>query len=288
MEKGPLMELLVERFEAMPPQLKVAARFVLDHPEDVALMSMREQASEAGVSHSTMMRLARWLGLDGYEDMRDLYARAMRQQASGKLATPGRQQDGDGGYSTVGVVADSLAAQVASLGEYVSAAQFIAAADVLSGGHNLFALGHRTEYGVAHHFAQTLSLLGNRVAHLDAAGGTGIDLLASAGQGDAVLAVGIQPYSRSTVETAQLAARRGVAVVAITDSRVSPLARVARESIVVTASSHSFFPSMVPALAAAEILAALVAAGSGTNVEAAVKDVQKVLSSLEVYWKPPR
>ncbi|TIU25817.1 MAG: MurR/RpiR family transcriptional regulator, partial [Mesorhizobium sp.] len=74
MEKGPLAELLVERFENMPPQLRVAARFVLDHPKDVALMSMREQAHQAGVSHSTMMRLARWLGLDGYEDMRSLYA----------------------------------------------------------------------------------------------------------------------------------------------------------------------------------------------------------------------
>lgn len=67
MEKGPLSELLVERFETMPPQLQVAARFVLDDPQGVALMSMRKQASQAGVSHSTMMRLARWLGLDGYD-----------------------------------------------------------------------------------------------------------------------------------------------------------------------------------------------------------------------------
>ena len=282
------MELLVERFEAMPPQLKVAARFVLDHPEDVALMSMREQANQAGVSHSTMMRLARWLGLEGYEDMRDLYARALRKQSSGRPLALAGNQDGDGGYSTVGTVADLLAAQVASLGEYVSAAQFIAAADVLAGGRNLYSLGLRAEYAVAYHFAQTLSLLGNRVVHLDAAGGTGVDMLSAAGQGDAVLAIGLQPYARSTVEMAQIAAQRGVSVVAITDSRVSPLARLARESIVVTASSQSFFQSMVPAMAAAEILAALVAAGSGANVEAAVKDVQKLLATLEVYWKPPR
>ncbi|WP_244421571.1 MurR/RpiR family transcriptional regulator [Allomesorhizobium alhagi] len=67
MEKGPLADLLLERFENMPPQLRVAARFVLDHPKDVALMSMREQARQAGVSQNTMMRLARWLGLEGYQ-----------------------------------------------------------------------------------------------------------------------------------------------------------------------------------------------------------------------------
>ncbi|TIV11494.1 MAG: MurR/RpiR family transcriptional regulator, partial [Mesorhizobium sp.] len=84
-----MAELLVERFENMPPQLRVAARFVLDHPKDVALMSMREQAHQAGVSHSTMMRLARWLGLEGYEDMRSLYARALRETGAGEPARQG-------------------------------------------------------------------------------------------------------------------------------------------------------------------------------------------------------
>src|SRR5690606_25136772 len=112
MESGPLAELLVERFETMPPQLQAAARYVLDHPKDVALMSMREQAHHAGVSHSTMMRLARWLGLDGYEDMRALYAEALRNSGT---ATAGHaaQREGEGGVSEVGSATDMLAAQVA-------------------------------------------------------------------------------------------------------------------------------------------------------------------------------
>jgi DNA-binding MurR/RpiR family transcriptional regulator len=290
MEKGPLAELLVERFETMPPQLRVAARFVLDHPKDVALMSMREQAHQAGVSHSTMMRLARWLGLEGYEDMRSLYAKALREPGhlsagSGRLDP---QQDGDSGYSTVGVVADALAAQIASLGEYGNATQFIAAANVLAGCRSLFSLGLRSEHAVAHHFAQTLSFLGSQVTLLDAVGGTGVDALRRAGDGDAVLAISLTPYSRAAIETARQAARRGVAVVAITDSSVSPLAQVARESIVVTASSQAFFRSMAPALAAAEILAALIAAKSGTNAEDAVREVEEELAALDVYWKPPR
>ncbi|MGH7879602.1 MAG: MurR/RpiR family transcriptional regulator, partial [Candidatus Binataceae bacterium] len=49
-------------FEQLPPQLKEAARWVIDHPADVALLSMREQARRAGIPPATLTRLAQRLG----------------------------------------------------------------------------------------------------------------------------------------------------------------------------------------------------------------------------------
>lgn len=288
MEKGPLIELLVERFEAMPRQVQIAARFVLDHPQDVALMSMREQAHRAGVSHTTMMRLARWVGLNRYEDLREAYAEALRAPDFSSGGAFRADERDDGGFSRIGVVADVLAAQVARLGEYSNAAQFIAAAKVLLAGRNLFSLGMRNEHPVAQHFAHILSRLGGKVILLDAAGGLGIDALRGGGEGDALLAVSLAPYSRATVEIAQEAARQGIEIVAVTDSSVSPLARIARETIIVTERSESFFGSVVPALAAVEILVALLADKRGENVGETIKDVEQQLAKLNVYWKPAR
>ncbi|MDX8466764.1 MurR/RpiR family transcriptional regulator [Mesorhizobium sp. VK23B] len=282
---------MVERFENMPPQLRVAARFVLDHPKDVALMSMREQAQQAGVSHSTMMRLARWLGLEGYEDMRSLYARALRETIAGEPARQGVERNGDSGYSTAGVVADSLAAQISSLGEYGNAMQFIAAAELLAGARNLFGLGAGSAYAIASHFVHIMSFAAGRDRKVMLVGeiaGHGLDALQHAGRGDVLLAVGMSPYERMTIEVARQAARQGVGVVAITDSSVSPLTRIGREAIVVTSSSQSFFRSMSPAFAAVEILAALTAARSGTNAAERVKQSEEQLAAFGVYWKPPR
>ncbi len=290
MESGPLTELLVERFEAMPPQLRVAARFVLDHPKDVALVSMREQAQKAGVSHTTMMRLARWLGLDGYEDMRSLYARAMREES---VRGPTQQVGGLGeaGYSIAGVVADSLAAQIASLGEYTSAMQIIAAANVLQGSRRLFCLGSRAAYPVASHFAHLMSVLadGDRpVSIVSEMAGQGLDALRRAGRGDMVLAISMAPYERATIEMARQAARQGVSVVAITDSSVAPLARIAQETIIVTSNSQSFFCSMAPAFAAVELLVALMAARSEPDAAERVRQSEEQLAAFGIYWKPAR
>ncbi|MCT7376843.1 MurR/RpiR family transcriptional regulator [Chelativorans salis] len=286
MKQGPLAELLLERFDSMPPQLQMASRFVLDHPDDVALMSMREQANRAGVSHSTMMRLARSLGLNSYEEMRALYARGLRE-AHRNFEVPGLSEGEDaeqGGFSLVGRMSDTLAAQVARFGDYGAARQLMAAADVLAGGRRLFCLGLRSEHAVAHHFNQTLSLFDEQATLLDAVGGTGIDNLGQGGSGDVMLAVGVEPYTRATVEIARQAAAFDIAVVAITDSQVSPLARIARQSIIVTTHSLVGFQSLVSAMAAAEILAALVAARRGIDVEQALQEAKARLSALDVYW----
>ena len=109
--RGPLNASIVEAFDLLPPQLQTAARYMLDRPDDVALLSMREQARRAGVPPATMTRLAKRLGLDGYDSVRELYAGAVRagtlgfagkagvqveaqalhgERASGGTETPGR------------------------------------------------------------------------------------------------------------------------------------------------------------------------------------------------------
>src|SRR3954467_5129052 len=88
---GPLTRPIVEAFEALPPQLQTAARYVLDRPDDVALLSMREQARRAGLPPATMTRLAKRLGLEGYDEVRALYAGAVRAGTLGFAGKAGAQ-----------------------------------------------------------------------------------------------------------------------------------------------------------------------------------------------------
>jgi DNA-binding MurR/RpiR family transcriptional regulator len=78
MDHGPLADRIIKAFDTMSGQLQTGARFVLERPRDVALLSMREQARRAGVQPATMTRLAKHLGMDGYDRVRELYAAAVR------------------------------------------------------------------------------------------------------------------------------------------------------------------------------------------------------------------
>ena len=129
----------------------------------------------------------------------------------------------------------------------------------------VYCLGLRSCHAAAWHFHYMLSLLGDKTVMLDDAGGTGLDAIRDAGTADVLLVASVEPYARATIEGARYAAGRGVPVVALTDSEVSPLAQIAAATILVATDSPSFFHTMTPLLAVAEILAALVAGRGGAK-----------------------
>src|SRR5947209_11455665 len=91
MDHGPLADRIIKAFDTMSGQLQAGARYVLERPRDVALLSMREQARHAGVQPATMTRLAKHLGMDGYDEVRELYAAAVRESGLGFARKAGVQ-----------------------------------------------------------------------------------------------------------------------------------------------------------------------------------------------------
>jgi len=286
MTAGPLNATIVEAFETMPPQLQAAARYILDKPDDVALLSMREQARRAGVPAATMTRLAKRLGLEGYDEVRALYAGAVRAGTlgfAGKAGVQVHQQNLRGERALAADMALSLSRQTARLAEPEALEHLADAAGRLHRARRVYCLGLRACHAAAWHFHYMLSLLGDKTVMLDDAGGTGLDAIRDAGRDDVVLAASVEPYARATVEAARYAATEGVPLVALTDSEVSPLARLASTVILVPTESPSFFHTVTPLLAVAEILAALVAGRSGHKALEALQRTETQLAAFGVH-----
>lgn len=272
-EAGPLAKALMQQFPDMPAQLQVAARFVLDHPKDVALLSMREQAKRAGVPPATMTRLAQRMGFPGYDNVRAAYADSVRRGLDGfsnrveDLADRHRVK----GRNAVAVdLVETLAEQVGALRAQGAREGISRAAERIAGARRVFLAGQRSSYPIAYHLGYVGGLVGCDTRLLDGPGGTGPDALHDAGPDDVVVVVSIRPYAAASLHLAKYVARRGIPIVAVTDSRMSPFARLANEAVVVGVESPSFFHTMVPALTAVEAIVALVAVARGERARAAL------------------
>ncbi|MBZ9810397.1 MurR/RpiR family transcriptional regulator [Mesorhizobium sp. BR1-1-9] len=277
---------LLESFETMPRQLRAAAQWVLDNPRDVALLSMRVQAQRAGVTPASMTRLAQRMGFDGYDSLRDLYAEQLRRgekeflgKAEALMAR--RKRGGDGALAFE--LAETLERHMAKLCDPATLEAVTRAAAVLAGAKRIYALGYRSSYPVACHFAYVYGLAGGAVRLLDGVGGTGPDPLWEAGAGDVLLAISVKPYTRAAVELVDYARSRALEIVAITDSVVSPLVNRAGAVIIVPTESPSFFHTMAPAFAIAETLAAILAAAAGDRALAAMRDVERQFDTLSTH-----
>jgi DNA-binding MurR/RpiR family transcriptional regulator len=286
MDRSPIKDKIVEAFPTMPVQLQSAARYVLEHPQDVALLTMREQARQARVQPATMTRFAKRLGLEGYDAIRAIYADALRTGDLGfsiKASSQVARQRLKGGKALAAEMIASLSTQVAALSSPDMLKRFDVMAERLAAASNIYCLGLRSSHAIAWHLHYIMRLSGARSTYLESAGGTGADALAAATPEDALFAVSVLPYTRATVELAAYAAKQKIPVLAITDSEVAPLARIAENAIIVSTHSPSFFHTMSPAFIAAEILAALVAGRHGEGALEALRDVEHHLSALNIH-----
>ena len=283
MDQAPLNTEILARFDTMSAQLQAAARFVLDRPRDVALLSMREQARQAGVQPATMTRLAKHLGLNGYEDIRERYAEAVRGGGlgfSGKVTAQQTSQKLKGDEALAADMLGSVAAQVQSLTNPEFLSRIVAAADALSRAQRIYCLGLRASHAIAWHLHYVLTLTGRHSVQVDGIAATGPDCLAHAGPEDVLFAVSIAPYTKLTLELADYAVQNGIPVVALTDSAVAPLAQIAKHTVLVPTASPSFFHTMSPGFIVAEILGAIVAGRSGEDALAALTHVDTLHATL--------
>lgn len=288
MQTGPLADPIVQAFDTMSEQLQAAARYVLNQPRDVALLSMREQARQAGVLPATMTRLAKHLGLAGYEDVRQLYADAMRNDVTGfagRVGAQAKSQKLKGDHALAADMLGGIAAQVGQLVQPAALEMLVEAAQRLGAARRIYCLGLRSSHSPAWHLHYILSLAGKHSIMLDAVGGIGADALGSATAQDVMVAVSVLPYTRQTIEIADFAGEAGVPLIAVTDSPVAPLAQLAACTIVVPTESPSFLHTMSPAFVVAEVLGALVAGQAGDTASAALAGIDRQSAALNTHLK---
>ena len=64
---------LTEAFPDLPPALQAAARQIIEHPREAGLQSMRTLAGRIAVHPNAFVRLARQIGFEGYDEMRERF-----------------------------------------------------------------------------------------------------------------------------------------------------------------------------------------------------------------------
>ncbi|MCC5956772.1 MAG: MurR/RpiR family transcriptional regulator [Natronohydrobacter sp.] len=289
---APFAQTLAPRLSALPAQLQKAARWVADNPQDVALLSMREQARRAGVQPATMTRLAQALGFEGYEGLREGHRAALRQApglAPGLADHAARRVRGRAGSDTEAAqeMLHACGAQVAGLAAGAVPQAVVQAAALMAQARQVYCLGMRSSHVVAWHVSYALSLISDRARLLDGIGGTGLDALARAQAGDVLFVCGVAPYTRAVIEVVAQARGRGLVVVALTDSALSPLICAEGVALIVPTASASFLHSMAPALALAEVLVALVARGDDPAVLDRLHGLDRQLAAFNTYHPDP-
>jgi len=253
-----LKETIAAVYPQLSPQLQRLSRFALEKPHDLALGTVAAVAQANAVQPSSMIRFANALGFDGFSQMQQLFQSHLVERSAPYRERIAQMRRGGKGAAGKGDVLPQFVAEsiveLQQLEEHVDAARLDAAAGILAGAPQIHVLAQRRAFPVACYLAYALNQLELPAHLLDGLGGMLGEFAHTIRAGDALLVASFRNYTPAVVETALACRARGVSVIAITDSALSPLKPAADVCFELGDDSTRPFRSLVAPLCLAQAL----------------------------------
>lgn len=284
----PVLQRLVGELPDLTPEARKAATYVLENPRDVGISTVREMAEAANVKPNTLVRMARQVGFEGYEDFREPFREAIR---NGQADFPDRArwlQEVRKSDALGGLYADMVQQVLANIEETfsgISADQLKAAASAIWNSRNVFTLGVGVNNSNARNFTYLASTGMVQFHAIPKPGSTPIDDLAWANKEDVLIAITCKPYRSEVVEAVKIAHEQGLTVIALSDSLASPVIANADHGFIVAVDTPQFFPSSVSIIALLETLLSFVVAVASDEIVERVDTFHARRHQLGLYFQ---
>lgn len=254
-----LETLIAAEYATLSKRLQQTARFMLDHPQEVALATVAKIAEQADVTPSTLIRLANSLGFKGFSEMQQLfrsrlvdelpnYTERIRAVRSATGETPDSTQ-------LLWEFADANRAVLEQLPSRIDPESLEKALDIFEQAHAIHVMGARRSFMVASYMTYALAHVDKPALLVSGLGGMYGEQLRAMSQHDALLTISFSPYAEESQKACEDAHQRSLPIVVITDSTLSPLARFADVVFVVNEAEVKSFRSLTASLCLAQALA---------------------------------
>jgi len=253
---------IASRYDELSPRLKQVASFVLDNPNDIALETLAVNASRCDVQPSTIVRFAKVFGYSGASEMQRLFrdeilAAAPSPSYSERIRQFQERSDTVDWllpYNVMREFAESNIIALEHLRDAVRKDDLDRSLELMHSAHTIYLAGVRRAFPVAAYLAYSLSHVEKRAFLLDGVAGMTSEQSWMLGPDDLVIAVSFKPYASETMAVVERATANGAPLIAISDSRLSPIAKSANVCFEIKDAEVRQFRSLTASMCLAQTL----------------------------------
>lgn len=261
-----LIRLIHDRHDHMSKTYQRISVFLTQNPNDVAVQSVNAIADRCGIHASSFVRFAQALGYKGFKELQALFQQRLATAAPGfeaRVKALESELHTSGDRSEVGYLSDLVVRDIASLQELlkdIRQEDLALAARLLHEADTVYLMGQLRSLPVVELMRYQLTMLGKRCVLLDNAGGLATHVARTITPRDVLMAVSFRFYAKEVVNITEELGSRGIDIVAISDSTLSPLAKSARVLFPVPEHDYTFSRSLAAPMCLAQALVVAVAA----------------------------
>jgi DNA-binding MurR/RpiR family transcriptional regulator len=253
----PILDRIAESATRLTASERRVAEAMMADPKSVAFGTVAQLAVRSGSSGPTVLRFAAKLGFDGFVDLQAAVQEEIADQLRPATQRIRERQPSD----VIGRAVQADLDNVRQTIDEIDPGDFQAAIELLADRrHRVFVLASEISGAAGLLLATQLDQLREGVSTI---GGSPLQVARDVVRiepDDIVVALDVRRYERWLLEALDAAHERGARVIALTDSRLSPLAARAKLSFVLSARGVGPFDSAVGAAALVHAIGAALAA----------------------------
>ena len=282
MEKTDISSMnVLERINAkrgkMSKSQRVVADYLIENYGKATFMTAAKLGRAVNISEATVVRFAVFLGYEGYPQ----FHTALEDMVKNLLTTLQRANFTSERYKDVDVIENVMNLDIEKIRSSIATVdrnEFDRAVNLISNARTIYILGSRSAHALSEFMSYYFNLMFKNVQNIGCAYCDIYDHLFKLSKGDVFIAIGFPRYSASTVDALKFALKKGAGTIAITDSKASPLGKIADIKLTSRSELASFADSLVAPLS---LINALIVALSIKNKQS----LDNTLNELELIWK---
>jgi DNA-binding MurR/RpiR family transcriptional regulator len=278
-----LIEHISQQIPEMSTGHKKISAFIIENTDKAAFMTAAKLGEITGVSESTVVRYAMILGFEGYPEL----LTALREYIGSKLTSVQRMNvmnDRIGSSDVLEKIINMDIEKLKKTLETLSRDDFSAVVDNLCGSKTIYVIGARSAAVLARYASFYFNMMFDNVKLIHTTSTSEMfEQILNIGSEDLIIGMSFPRYSRLTVNALRYAKDNGAKVVALTDSKSSPLCAYADNLLIAKNTLTTFADSLIAPMSVLNALIAAVGMRKQDYVADNYSRMEKIYEKYQVF-----
>lgn len=275
-----ILDKISDSFQELTPSQRKVAQYVYHNINEAFLLNSFQIAKTANVSEATVTRFLTNLGFSGFSEFKREIARQVLESFSTTQRLAESAEDLKARGNVFSEILQGDIENIQTLTATISDQLFEQAVNELCSARSIYVLGLRSSYALAFYLTFDLRFFLDKVILIKPGIGDMPEQVLGVTKDDVLVVISFRRYTRESFDIAEKIKKRAGSVIALTNSELSPVAKLADVTLVASTNIPTYIESYTAPMS---LINALITAIALRKKDQAISALNKLETTLEEF-----
>lgn len=275
-----ILAKISDTFQELTPSQRKVAQYVYHNINEAFLLNSFQIAKTANVSEATVTRFLTNLGFSGFSEFKREIARQVLESFSTTQRLAESAEDLKARGNVFSEILQGDIENIQTLTATISDQLFEQAVNELCSARSIYVLGLRSSYALAFYLTFDLRFFLDKVILIKPGIGDMPEQVLGVTKDDVLVVISFRRYTRESFDITEKIKKRAGSVIALTNSELSPVAKLADVTLVASTNIPTYIESYTAPMS---LINALITAIALRKKDQAISALNKLETTLEEF-----